>query len=72
MKVLLVNGSSHLKDGTWQALGLVEEALHENGIETEWFWIGNKPVRGCIDCQKCAKTLPFCTYNILCNSHTTI
>ena len=35
MKVLLVNGSPHSQGGTWQALSLVEEALHEKGIETE-------------------------------------
>ena len=39
MKVLLVNGSTHPQGGT-----VVEEALHEKGIETEWFWIGNKSV----------------------------
>ena len=44
MKVLLVNGSTHPHGGTWQDLSVVEEALHEKGIETEWFWIGNKSV----------------------------
>ena len=44
MKVLLVNGSTHPQGGTWQDLSVVEEALHEKGIETEWFWIGNKSV----------------------------
>ena len=62
MKVLLVNGSPHPKGGTWNALHLVEEALQEKGIETEWFWIGNKSVRGCIDCQKCATTYR-CTFS---------
>lgn len=27
--------------------------LEKNGIETELFWIGTKPVRGCIACGKC-------------------
>ena len=55
MKVLLVNGSSHKEGSTSAALTMVERALHENGIETEWFQIGNKPVRGCIDCGQCEK-----------------
>lgn len=56
MKVLLVNGSPHRKGETYMALSLVEQALKEKGIETEWFWIGNKPIRGCIDCCKCDKS----------------
>ena len=47
MKVLLVNGSPHWKGETYNALSLVETALNEKGIGMEWFWIGNKPVRGC-------------------------
>jgi len=56
MKVLLVNGSSHEKGSTYTALSLVEVALHEKGVETEWFQIGNKPIRGCIDCRGCQNT----------------
>ena len=56
MKVLLVNGSPHRKRETYNALSLVETALNEKDIGTEWFWIGNKPVRGCVDCGKCSKT----------------
>lgn len=67
MKVLLVNGSPHPQGGTWQALSLVEEALHEKGIETEWFWIGNKSVRGCIDCRKCAETYRCAFSDDVCN-----
>ena len=55
MKVLLVNGSPHKNGETYKALSLVEESLKENGIDTEWFWIGNKPVRGCIGCGGCSK-----------------
>lgn len=68
MKVLLVNGSPHPKGGTWQALSLAEKALHEKGVETEWFWIGNKPVRGCIDCRKCAETYRCAFSDDICNS----
>lgn len=55
MKVLLVNGSPHRKGETYNALSLVGTSLNEKGIGTEWFWIGNKPVRGYVDCVKCSK-----------------
>lgn len=55
MKVILVNGSPHEKGCTYTALCEVEKALNSNGIETEIFWIGNKPVAGCIACGACAK-----------------
>lgn len=65
--MLLLNGSPHPKGKTWQALSLVEEALREKGIETDWFWIGNKPVRGCIDCRKCAGTYRCAFSDDVCN-----
>lgn len=53
MKVLLINGSPH-KDGcTYTALNEVATTLNKNGIETEIFYIGTKPVAGCIACMKC-------------------
>ena len=55
MKVLLVNGSPHEKGCTFTALKEVEKCLTEEGIETEIFWIGNKPIGGCIACRKCAQ-----------------
>lgn len=56
MKVLLVNGSSHKNGSTYTALTMVEKSLLDNGIRTDWFHIGNKPLRGCIDCCRCEKT----------------
>ena len=56
MKVILVNGSPHEKGCTYTALKEVESSLQKNGIETEIFWIGNKPVAGCIGCGSCLKT----------------
>lgn len=55
MKVILVNGSPHHKGCTYTALFEVEKALNANGIETEHFWIGNKPLTGCLGCGFCAK-----------------
>ncbi|MCR3761650.1 flavodoxin family protein [Clostridium felsineum] len=55
MKVLLVNGSPH-KDGcTYTALNEIVETLNSEGIETNIFWIGNKPLNGCIGCHTCSK-----------------
>ncbi len=55
MKVILVNGSPHEKGCTYTALCEVETALKNNGIETEIFWVGNKPISGCIGCGACRK-----------------
>jgi len=55
MKVLLVNGSPHMKGCTARALKEVEETLNKEGIETENIFVGNKDVRGCISCNSCVK-----------------
>lgn len=56
MKVLLVNGSPHREGCTYAALCEVADTLRGQGIETEIFWIGNKPIGGCIACLKCRET----------------
>lgn len=56
MKVILVNGSPREKECTYTALKEVEKSLNKNGIDTEFFWIGNKPISGCIGCNSCSKT----------------
>ncbi len=53
MKVLLVNGSPHKKGCTYTALKEVERTLNEESIASEIFWIGNKPIGGCIACKSC-------------------
>lgn len=53
MKVALVNGSPHEKGCTYTALCEVAQMLNEEGINTEIFWIGNKPLGGCIACKGC-------------------
>lgn len=55
MKVLLVNGSPHEKGSTYRALLEIEKTLNEEGVESEIFWIGNKPISGCIGCYACLK-----------------
>lgn len=53
MKVLLVNGSPHEKGCTYTALEEVAVALNAEGVETEIFHIGKKPISGCTACRKC-------------------
>lgn len=56
MKVLLVNGSPHEKGCTYTALKTVAESLNAEGVETEIYWIGVKPLSGCLACMNCRKT----------------
>ena len=56
MKVLLVNGSPHANGCTYTALCEVASSLEQNGIETEVFQLGNKPIAGCMGCTACVKT----------------
>jgi multimeric flavodoxin WrbA len=53
MKVLLVNGSPHEKGCTYTAIQEVTQALNTEGIETEIFQLGTKPISGCLACMKC-------------------
>lgn len=55
MKVLLVNGSPHKQGCTYTALSEIAAVLNEENISSEFFWIGNKPIGGCIGCFQCAK-----------------
>lgn len=56
MKVLLINGSAHQKGCTYTALKEVAGILEQEEIETEFLWIGAKPVAGCIGCGSCRRT----------------
>mgnify|MGYP002870002923 CR=1 FL=1 len=53
-KVLLINGSPHKNGNTASALKIIEEQLKEKGIDTFWFQLDGKPVRGCIACLRCS------------------
>lgn len=56
MKVILLNGSPKAKGCTYTALQEVAVSLEKNGIETEIFQVGAKPVAGCIGCGACLGT----------------
>jgi multimeric flavodoxin WrbA len=53
MKVLLINGSPHEKGCTYTALMEIADTLEKEGIDADFFWIGNKPLPGCIACKSC-------------------
>ncbi|WP_411680240.1 flavodoxin family protein [Clostridium thailandense] len=63
MKVLLINGSPKINGCTYTALAEVAKELEINGIETEIFHVGSKPIRGCMACGGCSKTDGLCVFN---------
>lgn len=56
MKVLMINGSPRLNGNTSIALDEMKKVFEEEGVEAEIAQVGNKNVRGCITCNKCAET----------------
>ena len=67
MKVLLVNGSPHKNGCTYTALCEVAQTLEQEGIDTEIFWIGNRPIGGCIACLKC-REIDKCVFDDVVNA----
>ena len=55
MKVLMINGSPRPNGNTSLALREMETVFTAEGIETEIVQVGNKAIRGCIACGKCAE-----------------
>ncbi|MDE6535758.1 MAG: flavodoxin family protein [Muribaculaceae bacterium] len=53
MKVLVINGSPHLKGCTDRGLREVEDTLKAYDIATDRVNVGNKEIRGCIACNFC-------------------
>ena len=71
MKVLLINGSPHKQGCTFTALSEVASTLNEEEIETDIYWIGNKPIGGCIGCFACA-TKKQCVFDDKINEFTAL
>lgn len=63
MKALLVNGSPRKSECTHTALQIVGDSLREEGIEVDEFWVGNKPIPGCVGCRRC-KELKHCLFDV--------
>lgn len=55
MKVLLLNGSPRSNGNTALALREMEEIFRENGVEPETVQVGQRDIRGCIACRRCAE-----------------
>lgn len=65
MKVMLVNGSPHENGCTNAALCEAKKVFEANGVDAEIFWIGNKPISGCIGCGTCRKIGKCCIDDIV-------
>ena len=63
MKVLLLNGSSHKEGCTNAALEEIARTLRQEGVETEIFFLGNEPIRDCIDCGTCRSSGGNCVFD---------
>lgn len=55
MKVLVINGSPHVRGCTARALEEAVKTLHAEGIETELIEVGSKKNSGCLGCNYCGK-----------------
>ena len=66
MKILMLNGSPRPNGNTAMALGEMEKVFAAEGLETELIQVGNRDVRGCIACGRCAQ-LGRCVFDDLVN-----
>ena len=66
MKILLLNGSPRPNGNTAAALDEMEAVFAAEGLETERVQVGNRVIRGCIACGKCAG-LGRCVFDDLVN-----
>ena len=66
MKVLMINGSPRANGNTALALKEMENIFKESGVEVETVQVGNKAIRGCIACSKCAQ-LGKCVFDDMVN-----
>jgi len=57
MKVLAFNGSPRADGNTRYALKTVGDEIIKAGIEFEIIQVGNKSIRGCMECMECRKNL---------------
>ena len=56
MKILMLNGSPRPHGNTAAALEEMEKVFAAEGLETELVHVGNRDIRGCIACGRCAET----------------
>ena len=53
MKVIAFNGSPHNDRVVAKGISTIAGELSKEGIETEIIHIGDKNIRGCVDCRQC-------------------
>ena len=71
MKVLLINGSPNKNGCTYTALSEIKNTLDEEGIGADIYWIGKKPIGGCIACYRCTEKRE-CVFNDKVNEFTAL
>lgn len=62
MRVLLINGSPNAEGCTFTALSEVAATLNAEGIDTEIYQLGKRPVNGCTVCGACHKLDNRCAF----------
>lgn len=67
MKVLMINGSPHVKGNTRIALDEMVKIFEKEGIDTEIIHVGHQDIRGCIACMTCKKGKNQCVFDDLVN-----
>ena len=55
MKIVLLNGSPNASGCTFTGLNIIRDQLAQNGVDSEIFQVGNKPVIGCTACRACKR-----------------
>jgi len=53
MNVIAFNGSPHRDGVVASGIGIMKKELEKEGISVELIHVGDKGIRGCIDCRKC-------------------
>ena len=66
MKVLMLNGSPRANGNTAVALNEMKKVFDAEGVDAEIVEVGNRDVRGCAACGRCA-TLGKCTFDDIVN-----
>lgn len=55
MKTLIINGSPRVNGNTAIAINEMVKVFEDEGVEADVVQVGNKEVRGCIACGRCAE-----------------
>ena len=66
MKVLMLNGSPRANGNTAVALNEMKKVFDAAGVDAEIVEVGNRDVRGCVACGRCA-TLGKCAFDDIVN-----